>query len=139
MVTKKYLGQKILKAIGLNLILSLFETFENVPEYYKTMEREVMKNTPVAGFIQVTNKKRFCDKDLSVCIMGDNRRNSQSQIPVLANILSLNGDILQDDFHAGNQLPNDRDNILYLYLEMFLLICIFCLRFPLFRDLNISP
>ena len=138
MVTKKYLGQKILKAIGLNLILSLFETFENVPEYYKTMVREVMKNTPVAGFIQVTNKKRFCDKDLSVCIMGDNRRNSQSQIPVLANILSLNGDILQDDFHAGNQLPNDRDNILYLYLEMFLLICIFCLRFPLSRDLNIS-
>ena len=138
MVTKKYLGQKILKAIGLNLILSLFETFENVPEYYKTMVREVMKNTPVAGFIQVTNKKRFSDKDLSVCIMGDNRRNSQSQIPVLANILSLNGDILQDDFHAGNQLPNDRDNILYLYLEMFLLICIFCLRFPLSRDLNIS-
>ena len=94
MVTKKYLGQKILKAIGFNLILSLFENFENVPEYYKTMEREVMKNTPVAGFIQVTNKKRFCDKDLSVCIMEDNRRNSQSQIPVLANILSLNGDIL---------------------------------------------
>ena len=138
MVTKKYLGQKILKAIGLNLILSLFETFENVPEYYKTMVREVMKNTPVAGFIQVTNKKRFCYKDHSVCIMEDNRRNSQSQIPVLANILSLNGDILQDDFHAGNQLPNDRDNILYLYLEMFLLICIFCLRFPLSRDLNIS-
>ena len=138
MVTKKYLGQKILKAIGLNLILSLFETFENVPEYYKTMVREVMKNTPVAGFIQVTNKKRFCDKDLSVCIMGDNRRNSQSQIPALANILSLNGDILQDDFHSRNQLPNDRDNILYLYLEMFLLICIFCLRFPLSRDLNIS-
>ena len=30
------------------------------------MVREVTKNTPVAGFIQVTNKKRFCYKDLSV-------------------------------------------------------------------------
>ena len=38
------------------------------------MEREVMKNTPVAGFIQVTNKKRFCYKDHSVCIMEDNRK-----------------------------------------------------------------
>ena len=61
----------------------------------KNSAGEVTKNTPVAGFIQVTNKKtirhlkRFCSEELSVRNGGQQKelRLIQSQIPALWNIL----------------------------------------------------